>query len=99
MSLSRRSLRLFISVCVLFTIASATLAGVFKTGLLALASAETTQAIASDPAMHRFAPGTCETAGAVEVEGSIAGTTPTPYTTLKLAFDAINAGTHTGAIS
>jgi hypothetical protein len=44
-------------------------------------------------------PGTCDTAGPVEVEGSIAGTTPTAYATLGAAFAAINAGTHTGAIT
>ncbi len=44
-------------------------------------------------------PGTCDTAGPIEVEGSIAGTTPTAYATLTLAFAAINAGTHTGAIT
>ncbi|MBS1797774.1 MAG: hypothetical protein JSS81_28390, partial [Acidobacteria bacterium] len=46
-----------------------------------------------------FAPGTCDTAGPLEVEGSIAGPTPTAYATLGAAFAAINAGTHTGAIT
>lgn len=45
------------------------------------------------------APGTCETAGPIEVEGSIIETTPTAYATLGAAFTAINSGTHTGAIS
>ena len=30
---------------------------------------------------------------------STGGTSPLSYTTLKLAFDAINAGTHTGVIT
>jgi trimeric autotransporter adhesin len=44
-------------------------------------------------------PGTCDTAGPIEVEGSILGSTPTAYATLGAAFTAINAGTHTGAIT
>ena len=44
-------------------------------------------------------PGTCDTAGPIEVEGSILGTTPTAYATLGAAFTAINGGTHTGAIT
>ncbi len=35
----------------------------------------------------------------VNVTASAGTTGPTPYTTLKLAFDAINAGTHQGAIT
>jgi hypothetical protein len=46
-----------------------------------------------------FTPGVCDTAGPIEVEGTIVGTTPTAYATLAAAFAAINAGTHTGAIS
>jgi hypothetical protein len=46
-----------------------------------------------------LAPGTCDTVGPIEVEGSIDGTTPTAYATLGAAFAAINAGTHTGAIA
>ena len=45
------------------------------------------------------APGVCDTAGPIEVEGTVLGTTPTAYTTLGAAFAAINAGTHTGAIT
>ena len=30
---------------------------------------------------------------------STSGTSPVTYTTLKLAFDAVNAGTHTGVIT
>ncbi len=44
-------------------------------------------------------PGICDTAGPIEVEGTVLGTTPTAYATLGAAFTAINAGTHTGAIS
>ncbi|MBS1792677.1 MAG: hypothetical protein JSS81_02415 [Acidobacteria bacterium] len=40
-------------------------------------------------------PGTCDTAGPIEVEGP----TPTAYATLGAAFTAINAGTHTGTIT
>jgi hypothetical protein len=42
---------------------------------------------------------TCSTAGPIEVAGSTVGTTPTAYATLKDAFDAVNAGTHQGAIT
>jgi hypothetical protein len=45
-----------------------------------------------------FTGGTCDTAGPIEVEGSILGTTPTAYATLLDAFAAINAGAHSGAI-
>src|SRR5687768_18559105 len=40
--------------------------------------------------------GTCDTAGPVEIESTGGTTAPTAYGTLKLAFDAIIAGTHTG---
>ncbi len=43
--------------------------------------------------------GTCDTVSAVEVEATAGTLGPTGYTTLKLAFDAINAGTHQGAIN
>src|ERR1700694_6028146 len=55
--------------------------------------------VAQDPVVN--APkiiGTCDTAGPIEVESSGGVTSPTAYGTLKLAFDAINAGTHTGSI-
>ncbi len=35
----------------------------------------------------------------IDVSGTIAGITPVTYPTLKAAFDAINAGTHTGVIT
>lgn len=43
--------------------------------------------------------GVCDTAGPIEVEASGGVVGPTAYATLKAAFDAINAGTHTGAIT
>jgi hypothetical protein len=43
--------------------------------------------------------GTCDTAGPIEVESTGGTTAPTAYGTLKLAFDAIIAGTHTGSIN
>src|SRR5262245_4336972 len=43
--------------------------------------------------------GSCDTAGPIEVEGSILGTTPTAYATLGAAFTAINGGTHTGIVT
>lgn len=46
-----------------------------------------------------FTIGTCDTAGPIEIEATLTGPGPTAYATLKAAFDAINAGTHTGAIS
>ncbi|HJQ97613.1 MAG TPA: hypothetical protein VJ826_04810, partial [Candidatus Polarisedimenticolaceae bacterium] len=42
--------------------------------------------------------GTCDTAGPIEVEGSVLGTTPTAYATLAAAITAINGGTHTGVV-
>lgn len=41
----------------------------------------------------------CDTAGPIEVESSGGTTVPTAYATLKGAFDAIIAGTHTGSIN
>ena len=43
--------------------------------------------------------GTCDTSGPIEIESTGGVTTPTAYTTLGAAFTAINAGTHTGAIT
>jgi hypothetical protein len=43
--------------------------------------------------------GTCDTAGPIEVESSGGTTDSTAYATLKAAFDAIDAGTHTGSIT
>ncbi|HEY0461476.1 MAG TPA: Calx-beta domain-containing protein [Pyrinomonadaceae bacterium] len=43
--------------------------------------------------------GTCDTAGPIEVESSGGTTAPTAYATLKAAFDAVIAGTHTGTIN
>jgi hypothetical protein len=43
--------------------------------------------------------GNCDTGGPIEIESTGGTTSPTAYATLKLAFDAINAGTHTGAIN
>lgn len=43
--------------------------------------------------------GVCDTAGPIEVESTGGTTTPTAYPTLKDAFDAINAGSHTGTIN
>ena len=42
---------------------------------------------------------TCTGGNTVEVEATAGTTGPTNYTTLKLAFDAINAGTHQGAVT
>ncbi len=43
--------------------------------------------------------GTCDTGQPVEVEATAGTLGPSSYATLKLAFDAINAGTHQGAIN
>ena len=43
--------------------------------------------------------GTCDTAGPIEVQGTVVGAAPTAYATLADAFTAINDGFHTGAIS
>lgn len=43
--------------------------------------------------------GVCDTAGPIEVESTGGTTSPTAYATLKDAFDAVNAGTHTGSIN
>lgn len=50
-------------------------------------------------APHPFTLGTCDTAGPIEIEASGGTPGPTAYATLKAAFDAINAGTHTLGIS
>ena len=42
---------------------------------------------------------TAKVSAQVDVSGTIAGVTPVTYGTLKLAFDAINLGTHTGVIT
>jgi hypothetical protein len=42
---------------------------------------------------------TCTAGNTVEVEATAGTTAATNYTTLKLAFDAINAGTHQGAVT
>src|SRR5262249_5342661 len=55
--------------------------------------------VQAEPAPPPFALGSCETAGPIEVEASGGTLGPTAYATLKAAFDAINAGTHTSAIS
>ncbi|MEP7147564.1 MAG: Calx-beta domain-containing protein [Acidobacteriota bacterium] len=41
----------------------------------------------------------CSTAGPIEIESTGGTMTPTAYATLKDAFDAINAGTHTGSVN
>src|ERR1044072_2820406 len=99
--LKRRVLMLFASIS-LFVLgmvgAASTWQGSFSDPLAqSVSAAEKPQAEA--PAAPMLAPGVCDTAGPIEVEGSILGTTPTAYATLQLAFAAINAGTHTGAIT
>jgi hypothetical protein len=49
--------------------------------------------------VQQFTPGTCDTAGPIEVESTGGTTTPTPYARLQLAFNAINGGTHKGTIT
>src|SRR5262245_27205887 len=46
----------------------------------------------------RVTPGTCDTAGPIEVESTLPSG-PTAYATLGLAFADINAGLHTGVIT
>lgn len=53
----------------------------------------------NENAAQFFTIGVCDTAGPIEVEASLIGPGPTAYATLGAAFTAINAGTHTGAIS
>lgn len=43
--------------------------------------------------------GVCDTAGPIEIESTGGTVVPTAYANLKAAFDAINAGTHTGTIT
>ncbi|MFN0277057.1 MAG: DUF4394 domain-containing protein [Pyrinomonadaceae bacterium] len=43
--------------------------------------------------------GPCGSGGNIEAFGSVLGTAPTAYATLSAAFAAVNAGTHTGAIT
>ena len=96
------SLRLAAAVIVL---ATATIA--FNSDLAGLASAggrifgsrtaEDTTSVPQPPGL--LAPGSCQTAGPIEVESTAGTTTPTAYATLKASFDAINAGTHKGNIT
>ncbi|QQS34342.1 MAG: hypothetical protein IPM50_07195 [Acidobacteriota bacterium] len=85
-------------------IAAAVAAGAYITDRASAASfglfapAETVNVFDVEPPAA-FAPGTCDTAGPIEVEGSILGTTPTAYPTLAAAFVAINGGVHTGDIA
>ena len=68
--------------------------------LLGLFTSETSvQTVKLQLTMPLVTPNTCDTAGPIEVEGSILGTTPTAYATLNAAFNAISGGTHTGAIA
>lgn len=43
--------------------------------------------------------GPCGSGGNIEAFGTVLGTAPTGYATLSAAFAAVNAGTHTGAIT
>src|SRR5262245_46187644 len=43
-------------------------------------------------------PNSCDTAGPIEVEGTVLGTTPVGYASLTDAIAAVNAGTHTGDV-
>ena len=54
---------------------------------------------ASAQGMQSKVIGVCDTPSAVEVEATAGTMGPTGYTTVRLAFDAINAGTHQGAIN
>ncbi len=94
--LKRRVLMLFASIS-LFVLGmvgvASTWQGSLSDPLAQKVSAETA------PAQPMLVPGVCDTAGPIEVEGSILGTTPTAYPTLTAGFAAINAGTHTGIIT
>ena len=57
------------------------------------------QTIQNKPVFDDQVIGTCDTSGPIEVESTGGVTSPTAYATLKAAFDAINIGTHTGAIN
>ncbi len=76
----------------------AAIGGKFSSLLTAEASAESAPVTAVEP-LTILTIGTCDTAGPVEVESTGGTTTPTAYATLKGAFDAINAGTHSGSIN
>jgi len=54
--------------------------------------------VESEPLTPFFTLGTCDGGSNVDVESS-GGTALAGYSTVKLAFDAINAGTHTGVIN
>lgn len=59
----------------------------------------TTNAVTADcTVVASFAAAACATGSAVEVSATGGTTGPTGYTTLKGAFDAVNAGTHTGTL-
>lgn len=97
------SVRILIIGLVLLLAGSLALAGNWKqvTELFSSSVAFSASAV-EQPVIASPAPigtgGTCNTAGPIEVESSGGTMTPTAYATLKDAFDAINAGTHTGSI-
>ena len=98
-----RIARAIVASLVIITISAISFASPWTKALslLGFASAESSPNIVEAAPATYFAAGTCDAvpAGNVEVEGTILGTTPVAYATLKAAFDAINAGTHTGAVT
>ena len=106
--ISQRSLRIGLAAIALVLISSFAIATTWSNSFEWLgfvrASAENTTATVKEttaPTVPLII-GTCDVATAalpIEVESIAPVTGPTAYATLKLAFDAINAGTHTGTIN
>jgi hypothetical protein len=98
MSKRRISLRLVSAFLFLTTISVIAFAGGLTGGLNWLIPGD-----AAAPARAAAEPfvaiGTCDTAGPIEIESTGGTTMPTAYAALKDAFDAINAGTHTGTVT
>ena len=99
-----RSLRLVFASIMLFAITVVGLAANF--GNVEFFNAFTVQAEEPSatetqietPSQPMLTIGVCDTAGPIEIESTGGTTAPTAYATLKDGFDAINAGTHTGAV-
>ncbi|MBX7055377.1 MAG: immune inhibitor A, partial [Pyrinomonadaceae bacterium] len=101
MSNRKSSLRFVSTVIAIIAISAVAYASPWTQALsyLGISTGGSAEDAASVTANAVMTPGTCDTAGPIEVEGSILGTTPTAYPTLGAAFSAINAGAHTGAIT
>jgi hypothetical protein len=85
------------AVLAIFAVSTLTFGSSWREAISFLLPGEVTAVAA--PSNQMFGVVACGTGGPIEVASSGGTTTPTAYATLKLAFDSINAGTHTGSIN